>query len=228
MADPPSIFNEPRSEHPAPLSDNYIQPDLGHGLRIWWAFYWRTLLSTYIVIVVINVSLRELWLNGAIPAGLVRPISLIIRYDSYPIYYILAFVALALVLRKKFRDFRLGLLSKRGGEGAQILPPTFARTARIWWTFCWRAVVYRIIVAVAVMFPLGWITAFLVALVPGNGFAALVRIATQLLLDGVVGIFVIYSNILDEDISDFRVALVPRAADVGAITAPTAAGMEPS
>ena len=27
----------------------YIQPTLGHGLRIWWAFYWRNTLLSLIV-----------------------------------------------------------------------------------------------------------------------------------------------------------------------------------
>ena len=220
------MFDSPRPEPPSPLVDNYIQPNLGYGLRIWWAFYWRTVLSSVVVIVGFDVLLREVWLAGALPEALTEPVSLILRFDSYPIYYIFAFFALALVLRKRFRGFRIALLSNHGGEGAQALPPTLARTARIWWTFCWRSIVYRIIITVVVMFPLGWIMGFLVALVPNPVFAALANSAVQFLLDGVVGIVVIYSAILDEDISDFRVALVPRTSASGAVAAPSAAGLQ--
>jgi hypothetical protein len=66
-------------------------------------------------------------------------------------------------------------------------------------------------------------------LVPSPGFAVAVNYAMQLILDGVVGIVVIYSAILDEDIADFRVALQPLASATGAVPAPTtAAGGEPN
>jgi hypothetical protein len=47
-------------------------------------------------------------------------------------------------------------------------------------------------------------------------------VAMQVLLDGAVGAFVIYSSILDEDISNFRVALLPRTAPTGTFAAPAA------
>ena len=109
-----------------------------------------------------------------------------------------------------------------------ILPPTFRRTARVWWTFCWRAVIYRIIAAVAVSFPLGWTMGFLAAILPGRATSALITLAVQITLDAVVGMFVIYSNILDEDISDFRVALLPREGPTIPLTtaaAPTELGL---
>jgi hypothetical protein len=39
----------------------------------------------------------------------------------------------------------------------------------------------------------------------------LVTFVSQVLIDGAVGLFVIYSAILDEEFADFRVTLVPRA-----------------
>lgn len=98
----------------------------------------------------------------------------------------------------------------------------------MWWTFCWRSIVYRLIITVAVMFPLSWIMGFLVALVPSPGFVVAVNTAVQFLLDAVVGIVVIYSAILDEDISDFRVALRPRELVVGVVGSPSAAGLQNS
>jgi hypothetical protein len=221
------MFDEPRAVQAVARLANYIQPTLADGLRIWWAFYWRTLLLTYVTVIVLNIGIRALWSAGLMPAAVTQIAAFVIRYDNYPIYYGFAFVALAIVLRKSFRGFRIALLSNYGTEGAQELPPTFARTARVWWTFCWRAVVYRVVLTVAIMFPMGWIAGFLTALIPSNGFAALLYLAMQILLDAVVGAFVIYSNILDEDISDFRVALVPRGETASAITTPTTADVQP-
>lgn len=144
MPAPPSMFDEPRAVRPVPRLANYIQPTLVDGLRIWWAFYWRTLLLTYVTAIVLNIGIRAVWSAGLMPSGVTRIAASAVRYDSYPIYYAFAFVALAIVLRKTFRSFRTRLLSNYGAEGAQELPPTFARTARVWWTFCWRAVVYRV------------------------------------------------------------------------------------
>jgi hypothetical protein len=61
---------------------------------------------------------------------------------------------------------------------------------------------------------------FLAAILPGPA----INLAVQVILDGVVGMFVIYSNILDEDISDFQVALLPRTASTSSLA--TAAAPE--
>lgn len=209
MPSPPSMFDAPHPALSAAPTDNYIQPDLGHGLRIWWAFYWRTALSSTVLAIAVNLTLRRL------PSGVA--IVVLMRYDVYIFYLLAAFFAMAYILRKKFRHFRIALLSDHGGDGAKTLPPTLVRTARIWWTFCWRTVVYRIIVAVVASFPLGWIMGFLAAIAASRATATLIQLAMQIMLDAVVGMFVIYSNILDEDISDFRVALVPRTAAISPV-----------
>jgi hypothetical protein len=203
------MFDAPRPVSLAAQPGNYIQPNLGHGLRIWWAFYWRTILSSILVATAVNLILRRFPNNSTI--------ALISRYDNYVLYYLVAFFAMAYILRKNFQFFRIALLSNRGGEGAEPLSPTLQRTARVWWAFCWRAVIYRVIVTFAAMLPLGWTMGFLMAVLPGPAIAALVTSAIQVILDGVVGMFVIYSSILDEDISDFRVALLPRTASTSAI-----------
>ena len=203
MPGPPSMFDAPHPAISAAPTANYIQPDLGHGLRIWWAFYWRTALISIVLAIAVNLFLRRLPRDAAI--------MFLIRYDTYIFYLLAAFFMMAYILRKKFRHFRIALLSDHGGDGATLLPPTIARTARVWWTFSWRTVVYRIIVAVVAMFPLGWIMGFLAAISASRATAALIQLTMQIVLDALVGMFVIYSNILDEDISDFRVALLPRA-----------------
>jgi hypothetical protein len=203
MPSPPSMFDEPRAAKSTASPDDYIQPNFGHGFRIWWAFYWRTSLSSIPPAVVVILLLRRFSDD--------LPIPLISKYVISVFYYLASFFVMGYILRKNFRHFRVGLLSNHRGDGAQPLPPTLRRTARVWWIFCWRTVVYRIIAAVAVSFPLGWTMGFLSAILPGRAAFALINTSVQILLDAAVGMYVIYSNILDEDISDFRVALLPRA-----------------
>jgi hypothetical protein len=213
------MFDAPHPVAATPPSD-YIQPNLGHGLRIWWAFFWPTSLVTTALSIGITILLRSVYEDTTVPGSLIGPV---IRYHVYVVNYVVAFVVMAYILRKNFRHFRIGLLSNHGGDGAEPLPPTFRRTARVWWTYSWRSFLYRIIVLFAVSFPLGWITGFLIAIfkqVPA--IPVLVNLVSASAVDGAVGLFVIYSNILDEDISDFRVALLPRAVSSGAIAAPAA------
>jgi hypothetical protein len=205
MLGPPTMF----ASGPAtpPPQDGYIQPNLSHGLRIWWAYWWPTFLLSVLATFFTNLVVRRISDDPRVPGWLPGPI---LRFDSYFFTYFFGYFMLALVLRKDFRRFRIGLLSNQGGPGAETLPPNIRRTARVWWTFTWRSLVYRIIVAVAVSFPLSWIVGFLTALfrdvpvLPG-----LIMFLFGVAVEAAVGLFVIYSNILDEDISDFRVALLP-------------------
>ena len=195
------MFDSPRPVASAAPAGNYIQPTLSHGLRIWWAFYWRTLLATIFLVAAVA---KLLPLVSESPAA-----GLIVRYDVFFFYYFAAFFMMAIILRKNFRDFRVALLSHRGGEGAQPLPPNFRRVARVWWTFSWRSLLYRIIASFAISFPLGWIVGFISHFLPSLAAVRLLNFTVQVFIDAAVGMFVIYSSILDEDISDFRVALLP-------------------
>jgi hypothetical protein len=219
MPSPPSMFDAPHPATAAPPSD-YIQPNLGHGLRIWWAFWWPTTLVTAILSIGIDILLRTVYEDTNVPGSLVGPV---IKYNAYVCTYVVAFLMMACILRKNFRHFRIGLLSNHGGEGAEPLPPTLRRTARVWWTYSWRSLLYRIIALFVVSFPMGWIMGFLISIfrqVPA--IPVLVNLLSATAIDGAVGLFVIYSNILDEDISDFRVALLPRAVSSDVISAPVA------
>jgi hypothetical protein len=71
-------------------------------------------------------------------------------------------------------------------------------------------VVYKIIALVAASMALGFLRGLFAAVLPGAVSAALINMAVQIVIDAVIGAFVIYSSILDEDISDFRFALLPR------------------
>lgn len=120
------MFEAPSPAHPAQLpNSHYIQPNWGHGLRIWWAFYWPATLVSGLLIFVLNFWLRRLYEDLALPASFVGPV---LKVDPYLLSYTGAFFAMYYVLRKNFRHFRIGLLSNGGGEGAQLLAPTFGRT----------------------------------------------------------------------------------------------------
>jgi len=220
------MFEAPHSAAPVPQLSNYIQPDLNYGLRIWWAFYWRTALTSGSLIVAFTILLRRFFDDRTASASLVHAIALLSRFDAPIFYYLVSFFMMAYLLRKKFEHFRIGLLSNHGGEEATLLPPTLGRTARVWWTFFWRTLVYRIIFTFFVSFPLGWTMGFLAHFLPGLASSGLINLATQAVLDGAVGIFVIYSNILDEDITDFRVVLLPCPAPTGTLA--TTADAAPS
>jgi hypothetical protein len=202
------MFDAPRPANSSADPGNYIQPNLGHGLRIFWAFYWRSLLSSMLLSFLVSMGTRKFF-----PA---RTSILLAQFDGAIFYYLVAFVVMAYILRKNFRHFRVCLLSNHGGEGAEILTPTLARTLRVWWAFCWRAVIYRLVAGFVVGFPVGWIVGFLTHFLSPQQTVGL-NFLVAVILDGAVGMFVIYSNILDEDISDFRVALLPRSASASSL-----------
>lgn len=111
------------------------------------------------------------------------------------------------ILGKTFRHFRLALLSSGSAFPIQVLKPSFARTLRVWWIFTWRTVLYTIISFALVIYPMGW---FVGIFRPGALLASLFFLLLGFVVSGALSLFVIYSNILDEDIGDFRVALLPR------------------
>lgn len=215
------MFDAPRPASPTPAAlQDYIQPDLGYGLRIWWAFYWPTVLCQFLLTFGVNKVIGRYLEDPLLPLSTARALLLVARLDAFFFYYVFAFLMIGALLRRNFRHFRIRLLSTRAGGAAEELPPNFRRTARVWWTFCWRAVVYRIIAAFAISFPLSWVVGFLQAIFPR--VAGLLNMSVQVLLDAAIGMFVIYSSILDEDISDFRVALVPRAPSPAPAVIPSA------
>jgi hypothetical protein len=207
MASLPRITGDgPASQAALPTSD-YIQPNLGHGLRIWWAFYWRNTL----IALVLSLQLKNTisWLVGK---GLLPDASQIWMFQagSVALNYIPAAFVMYYVFKKRFRTFRIQLTSIPDGTSTQILPLTPKRVFRIWWTYTWRTAVYTVVLLVAMNVPLGFVTGAVTVISPtlGQAFSQLMGVV----IAGAVGLFVIYSNILDEEISDFNIGLVPREA----------------
>lgn len=114
------------------------------------------------------------------------------------------------LLGKRFRHFRLGLLPAGNVSATTTLRPIWRRTIRVWWTFTWRSVVYGLILSLLISTSVGWLLGMLGE--TSRVMAALVPLIQTLAIGAAVGLFVIYSNVLDEDFSDFRVVLLPREA----------------
>ena len=212
MSSLPTMFEPPSGVHSAPAVDDYLQPNLGHGLRIWWAYYWPTTLITLVSSFLLGLAVRVLWENFIFSAKSLVPVT---RYGPYVINYVVAVFVMHYVLGKTFRHFRLGLIPKDSTTPAQTLDPTFARTLLVWWTFTWRAVLYTVLCTIFVTYPMGM---FVGLFKPSPLFATLFFQLLGFITGGGLSLFVIYSNILDEDIGDFRVVLLPRQDAVPAHT----------
>lgn len=93
---------------------------------------------------------------------------------------------------------------------ATPLRPVWRRTVRVWWTFTWRSVVYTVLLSFLANVSLGIVTGMLSEM--NRIMAVVVPIIQGLMIGAAVGLFVVYSNILDEEFGDFRVVLLPREA----------------
>ena len=203
MASLPSITGGVTSGGVAPAAGGYIQPTLGHGFRIWWALYWRTSLIAiglvYFVALWVGILARNDLLS--VQAG-----ALINKATPYVFTFAAAFFIMHRVVRKQFRQFRISLTPAGSAELGHELPATRERTTRIWWTYTWRSIIYLVIATLVAYVPMSFV--LLVAAAVSPLFARIAGLLVGLVLNGAVGLFVIYSNILDEDIGGFRVGLV--------------------
>lgn len=205
MFSKPGMFDAPASSNASSSLVDYIQPTLSHGLRVWWAYYWPTALIVFGLLLLSGFFMGIFIATGALLPATVRAITPALSY--FWIFFV-SFFTIRYVLGKTFRRFRIALLPAFGENAANQLPKTLRRTLRVWWAFIWRAVVYSVILRIAGSIALGSIIAILS--MTGRSMAAIVPLAAQLVLDGAVGLFVMYSAILDEQFGDFRVALLPR------------------
>jgi hypothetical protein len=205
---PPSMFEPARatSSAAAPETSGYIQPNFNHGLRIWWAFFWPTALIGTVLLIIVNAWIVYVYQHSYMSGTWLRYAR---SAAPYLITYTVAFFVMYYILRKNFRHFRIGLLSNFGSEGAQTLVPTFARTARVWFSYSWRTFLIRMVVGAVAAIPIGFVVGVFAG-IPSLGH--LMSLLVNVAVDAAAGLFVIYNNILDEDIGDFRVALLPRKA----------------
>jgi len=186
--------------------DDYIQPNLGHAMRIWWAFYWRNALISGVLSIILHYAVQLTYESTNVHARYLRPIN---QLSDFVLSYIVAIFIIHFVLKKNFRQFRIALLPGYGGPGAEILQPTIGRTIRVWWTYVWRTIVLSILGWVFVIYPLG---IFVGLFKPSPAITIVFLGAVGFVVGGAIALFVIYSSILDEDFGDFRVSLLPHKA----------------
>ena len=206
MLSKPGSFDAASLERASPSQEDYVQPNLGHGLRIWWAYYWPTSLISFIIIVVLSVLLRKAWENHTLSTQVVQWAN---RILPYAVVSAVSMLGIWRILAKKFHSFSIALLPRAPASGNEPLSLSLQRTLRVWWEFIWRNVVYSVILRFAGSIALSLTIGILATL--GGRTGAFVSFVLQGLMDAAVGLFVIYSGILDEEFADFRVTLVPRA-----------------
>jgi hypothetical protein len=205
MLSAPSMFNAPSPASPATPDSDYIQPTLNHGLRIWWAYYWPTSVAAGLLTILLAYCVRVLYQRVMISASIARPVLLSLPYATTAGVGLLIFRYL---LGKRFRHFRLALRAKGEDTAAVLLIPRWRRTVRVWWTFTWRTILYGVVLSFLVNISLGIMLGMLME--TSRLMAALVPVVQGLIIAAAVGLFVIYSNVLDEEFGDFRVVLLPR------------------
>ena len=210
----PSTLNLSADGGSSDALKDYIQPTLGHALRVWWAFYWPTTLISFVLGLFLQYGVRWVYENTRVSVKLLRPV---LQLGPYVLSFAVAIFIMRYILGKTFRHFRIALLPRGVDNRGQPLPLTFSRTLRVWWTYVWRTTIYSILGWVFVIYPATW---FANIFRPGPVFATIFFTLLGALVGGAVALFVIYSNILDEEMSDFRVALLPRTAVAATLGAP--------
>jgi hypothetical protein len=207
----------------APAVNDYIQPTLSHGLRIWWAYFWRNTVVATILYAAATLIIKPLLLKGDLTFETYRILTAV---SPWLLTYSVSIPVIYFILRKRFQHFRIGLFALNAGIATEEVPPTLPRTLRVWWTFTWRTVVYRLILGFAGSVVLDVALGFLSATFPR--LQGTFTLLMSVIVEAAVGLFVIYSNILDEDFSNFRVSLLPRSASVRAAAPAPAAAIPPA
>jgi hypothetical protein len=132
MLSSPSMFNVPQEPGSVLPPSDYIQPNLGHALRVWWAFSWRTSLISGVLAVAAAYGLKQLYENTALSAFW---IGWAMRLAPYVLFYGTAIFVIRPILHKKFRHFWIGLAPKAALGSSPVLEPTLHRTLRVWWVY---------------------------------------------------------------------------------------------
>jgi hypothetical protein len=201
MTDPAATPAETRQVHPS-LRTDYIQPTLGYALRIWWALYWRTTAISIVLIGLTSLALKAMYEHALISASVVIWGS---RLSTYILTYAAVIPVMRFVLHKRFNGFRIALWSQDGQMSAPDEKPSWDRTIRVWWAYSWRTLIYSAVGGVVVGYPMGMMVGIVT---PSPVVMRLFGMALGLVVGAAMGLFVIYSSILDENIGDFHVGLL--------------------
>jgi hypothetical protein len=186
----------------ASLRSDYVQPTLGHALRVWWAFYWRTLGASFVLTALASALLRLMAQTALIS---VSSAAWAVKAAPYVFFYSMAIPVTRFVLHKRFRRFRVAVWPLGGQPTSEVDKPTYSQAIRVWWSFTWRATIYGALATTLAGFPLRFVAGLFA---PSPQISALLEMWIALIVQAAVALFVLYSNILDEDMSDFHVGLV--------------------
>ena len=187
---------------------SYIQPDMNYALRVWWAYYWPTNVISAIFTVLLKYEIQHIYQNTAFPAKILLPIMTI---GPYVFTYTVAIFVMRYLLGKTFRHFRLALCV--ADRCAETLPVTFGRAIRVWWTYSWRTLIFSLVCYFVVSMPVGL---FIGLFNPRPAVSVAFFTCLGLITNCAVSLYVVYTNVLDEEFSDFRVTLLPRVPQVEA------------
>jgi hypothetical protein len=204
----------------ASLRSDYIQPNIGHALRVWWAFYWRTLVTALVLTTVATGVIRLMY-----QAHLISPYLAVwtAKVIPYVFFYSTAIPVMRFVLHKRFRHFRIAVWSQGGQPPSSDEKPTYNQAIRVWWAFTWRVAVYGALATTMAGFPLRFVAGLFA---PSPEMSRLLEMVIGMIVQAAVALFVLYSNILDEDMADFHVGLLTNESpeQVAAEAVPTIAG----
>jgi hypothetical protein len=183
----------------------YIQPTFNYALRIWWAFYWP--LQVALIITAIGLIGFTLLLARTIGMRGRQGLILLIFVILLAVAAVVSYFVMHYILAKRFRHFRVALISNSDPQHPQVVERTFERVIRVWFAYWWRSVLFGLVAAFVASFPLSVLTAPLTRMPLAH---PLVSNGLQFAVSAMVGLFIFYNNIIDERFGDAQVTLLPR------------------
>jgi hypothetical protein len=200
----------------------YVHPTFNYALRIWWAFYWPVNLAIFIAAAGIGGA-QTLFLNMGIgsPVLWLGVLFLVV----FAVGIVVSYFVMDYVLGKKFRHFRVAMVASSDPQNPQIVERSFERVIRVWFAYWWRSILFGLILSFVTSLPVGILLAAFTRLPRVHAVAsALVQVA----LNGMVGLYIFYNNIIDEKFGDCHVTLLPRDAAPSTPTQANAAAPAPT
>ena len=145
------------------------------------------------------------------------------KIAPYAFFYGAAIPVMRFVLHKRFRNFRIAVWPQDRQPPSADQKPSCNQAIRVWWAFTWRVAIYGALATTMAGFPLRFIAGLFA---PSPQMSAFFEVCIALIVQAAVALFVLYSNILDEDMADFHVGLLANESlePVAAEVVPTAAG----
>lgn len=195
----------------------YVQPSFNYALRIWWAFYWPLSLVLFLTFAGFYFVSAELMHRRLMVHGQLDMRS---TFVAVGIGWVASYFSMHHVVAKKFSHFRTGLVSYADLQKPAEVARTVALVFPVWIAYFWRNLIYSYVVNWIVMIPVNVILAVFSRVPMVHGILVF---ATQIALNGAVGLYIFYNNVIDERINDVEVTLLPLGVAPAVPVAPTQA-----